>query len=193
MGCVLAVDAAADEDAVTARSASVSCWSGVMVGDSAAGTARKAAVQSSWSTRTCRLHSAERRFQGFRSSHRRLLEGAQSPSSGGTLLEGGSRLCSTPGTRDNRDRHPVRLRRFACPVRGPSWPGSCLHNHRSCVYMHRRLHRRPPWAHLKLPTWGLPRPRISMSSSMSAAAGPPSGGTRFCSPAASSYTQRGCP
>ena len=47
-------------------------------------------------------------------------------------------------------------------------------------------HRRTRRAHLKLPTCGLPRRRISMSCSMSAAAGPGSGGTRFCSPAASS-------
>jgi hypothetical protein len=40
--------------------------------------------------------------------------------------------------------------------------------------------------HLKLPTWGSPRPRTSMSCCTSAAACLVSGGTRFCSPAASS-------
>ena len=64
MGCCVRVDDAADEAAVVACWASVNCRNGPMVGDSAAGTAAKAAVQSSWSTRTCRLRSAERVLAG---------------------------------------------------------------------------------------------------------------------------------
>ena len=56
-GCAAGRGAVADGDAVWGCWASVSCSSGMIVGDSAAGMVAKAVTQASWSTRTCRLRS----------------------------------------------------------------------------------------------------------------------------------------